>query len=154
MSLGPCRRAYVPFTGGYRAARSGIRRAGSACGQVSVRRTLRTMTGTDLAALRRLAEDGNEEAADRLAVLAAERGDVEELKHLIDAGNEMAADRLAELAGGRGDVDTLNRLVDEGSEVAATQLSRIISETAYVGRRGAGLQDRPRCRSRAAVEPN
>lgn len=33
-------------------------------------------TGTDLAALRRLAKEGNEEAAERLAVLAAERGDV------------------------------------------------------------------------------
>jgi hypothetical protein len=31
------------------------------------------MTGSDLGALRRLAEDGNEEAADRLAELAAER---------------------------------------------------------------------------------
>ena len=48
-------------------------------------------------------------AADRLAVLAAERGDVDELKHLVDAGNELAADRLAELA--------------------AALLSRIISET-------------------------
>ncbi|HEY5186569.1 MAG TPA: hypothetical protein VIM19_17080 [Actinomycetes bacterium] len=77
------------------------------------------MTGTDLAALRRLAEDGNEEAADRLSVLAAERGDVEELKHLIDVGNEVAADRLAEVAAGRGDADTLNCLIDAGNELAA-----------------------------------
>jgi hypothetical protein len=89
----------------------------------------RSMTGTDLVTLRRLAEDGNEEAADRLAVLAAERGDIDELNHLVDAGNEEAADGLARLAAGRGDIDTLKRLVDEGSEVAATLLSQIISET-------------------------
>ena len=54
------------------------------------------MARSDLEALRRLADDGNEDAADRLAELAAERGDVDELKHLIDAGNEVAADRLAD----------------------------------------------------------
>jgi hypothetical protein len=47
----------------------------------------------------RLAEDGNEEAADRLAVLAA--------------------DRLAELANGRGDADTLTYLIDVGSGLVA-----------------------------------
>jgi hypothetical protein len=55
------------------------------------------MTALDLAALRRLAEDGNEEAANRLAELAAERGDVEELSRLVDEGNEVAANRLTKL---------------------------------------------------------
>ena len=42
-----------------------------------------------------------------------------ELKHLIDVGNEVAADRLAEVAAGRGDADTLNCLIDAGNELAA-----------------------------------
>jgi len=55
------------------------------------------MTGSDLGALRRLAEDGNEEAADRLAELASERGDLETLNGLVDEGNELAADRMSRL---------------------------------------------------------
>jgi hypothetical protein len=38
--------------------------------------------------LRRLMDDGNENAADRLAELAADRGDLEELQRLSDDGNE------------------------------------------------------------------
>lgn len=55
------------------------------------------MNALDLVALRRLAEDGNEEAANRLAELAAERGDVEELNRLVDEGNEVAANLLTKL---------------------------------------------------------
>jgi hypothetical protein len=33
-------------------------------------------------------DDGNENAADRLAELAADRGDLEELQRLSDDGNE------------------------------------------------------------------
>jgi hypothetical protein len=47
----------------------------------------------------RLAEAGNEEAADRLGIRAAER--------------------LAELAAGRGDADTLTYLIDVGSGLVA-----------------------------------
>lgn len=47
----------------------------------------------------RLAEDGDEEAADRLAVRAAER--------------------LADLAAGRGDADTLTYQIDVGSGLVA-----------------------------------
>lgn len=43
-------------------------------------------------------------AADRLAELAAKRGDLEELQRLVDEGNENAADRLAEFAAERGDL--------------------------------------------------
>ena len=84
------------------------------------------MSETDLSVLRRLADDGNEEAADRLAELAAERGDIAELQHLVDYGNEKAADRLAELAAERGDLEELQRLVDEGNEKAAERLSEAI----------------------------
>ena len=76
------------------------------------------MTESDRSVLRRLADDGNEEAADRLAELAAERGDLEELRRLVDDGNENAADRLAELAAERGDLEQLQRLVDDGNENA------------------------------------
>jgi len=73
------------------------------------------VTESDRSVLRRLADDGNEEAADRLAELAAERGDLEELRRLVDDGNENAADRLAELAAERGDLEELRRLVATGT---------------------------------------
>jgi hypothetical protein len=56
------------------------------------------MTGTDRTDLRQLVEAGIEEAADRLAFLAAEDGDVDTLKYLIDAGNESAGNFLAKQA--------------------------------------------------------
>ena len=55
------------------------------------------MTESDRSVLRRLADDGNEEAADRLAELAAERGDLEELQRLSNEGNESAESLLSEL---------------------------------------------------------
>ena len=60
------------------------------------------MTGSDRATLRQLVEEGNDEAADRLAYLASQDGDVETLKRtFIDAGNESAGDLLAHLAAER-----------------------------------------------------
>jgi hypothetical protein len=50
-----------------------------------------------LSILRRLADDGNEESADRLTELAADRGDLEELQRLSDEGNEKAQGLLSEL---------------------------------------------------------
>ena len=85
-----------------------------------------SVTESDRSVLRRLADDGNEEAADRLAELAAARGDLEELRRLVDDGNENAADRLAELAAERGDLEELQRLVDEGNESAESLLSELI----------------------------
>ena len=55
------------------------------------------MNASDRSVLRRLADDGNEEAADRLAELAAKRGDLEELRRLVNEGNENAARLLTEL---------------------------------------------------------
>jgi len=55
------------------------------------------MTALDLAAPRRLVDEGNDVAANRLAELAAERVDVEELSRLVDEGNEVAANRLTKL---------------------------------------------------------
>jgi hypothetical protein len=85
-----------------------------------------SVTESDRSVLRRLADDGNEEAADRLAELAAKRGDLEELRRLVDDGNDNAADRLAELAAERGDLEQLQRLVDEGNESAESLLSELI----------------------------
>jgi hypothetical protein len=87
-----------------------------------------SVTESDRSVLRRLADDGNEEAADLLAELAAKRGDLEELRRLVDDGNENAADRLAELAAERGDLEQLRRLVDDGNENAADRLAELAAE--------------------------
>jgi DNA-binding transcriptional ArsR family regulator len=55
------------------------------------------MRATDLSVLRRLADDGNEEAERRLTELAIERGDLDQLRRLADDGNEEAERRLTEL---------------------------------------------------------
>jgi hypothetical protein len=56
------------------------------------------MTDSDLSELRRLADQGNSDAADELVQLAAERGDLDELRRLADQGNTDAADELIQLA--------------------------------------------------------
>jgi len=66
-----------------------------------------------------------------LTKLAAERGDIEELRRLADDGNEEAADRLTELAAKRGDIEELQRLADEGNEKAAGRLSEFIRKIKY-----------------------
>jgi hypothetical protein len=55
------------------------------------------MSESDRSLLRRLADDGNEEAADRLTELAADRGDLEELQRLSEEGSEKAQGLLSEL---------------------------------------------------------
>ena len=55
------------------------------------------MTDAELSALRKRAEDGDDDAADELIELAAERGDLAELRRLADRGNRTAADVLLEL---------------------------------------------------------
>lgn len=52
---------------------------------------------SDLTVLRRLADDGNEEAGRRLTELAVDRGDLKELRRLADEGNDEAERQLAEL---------------------------------------------------------
>jgi hypothetical protein len=46
---------------------------------------------------KRHSHDGNEEAAHRLSDLAADRGDVEELRRLVDEGNDEADRQLTKL---------------------------------------------------------
>jgi len=52
------------------------------------------MKTSDLSLLRGMLDAGNEEAGNRLAELAAGRGDVAELRWLVDAGNEEGGNRL------------------------------------------------------------
>lgn len=80
----------------------------------------------DEAALRELADEGNEAAEARLVGLALERDDIDELLRLADDGNEQVVGRLADLAAARGDVAELRRLVDEGSEPAEAHLAELI----------------------------
>ncbi len=55
------------------------------------------MRESDLSVLRRLADEGSEEAERRLTELAVQRGDLDELRRLADEGNEEAERRLTEL---------------------------------------------------------
>ena len=89
---------------------------------------IRLVSSGDFDEMKQLVDAGNDLAADRLAELAANRGDVVTLNFLIDAGSEAGADRLAEIVAAEGDLEELSRLADEGSEVAATLLSALISE--------------------------
>ena len=54
----------------------------------------------DRLALRQLADEGVEEAQDRLTELAAGRGDLQELRRLADEGVEKAQDRLTQIIRG------------------------------------------------------
>ena len=56
---------------------------------------------------RHAADAGDEQAAEQLAALLAERGDIDELRARADAGDESAAGRLAALLAERGDLDGL-----------------------------------------------
>jgi hypothetical protein len=77
----------------------------------------------DTRALLVLADTGNKLAANRLADIAAEKGDLNELMRLADVGNQRAANRLADLAVGRRDLNELRRLAASGNERAADQLA-------------------------------
>jgi hypothetical protein len=60
-------------------------------------RVRRALELDDLDELRRLAEGGNNEAADALVQTAGERADIAELRRLAAAGNTAAAEVLADL---------------------------------------------------------
>ena len=76
--------------------------------------------------LRALADEGNEEALDRLADLADERGDVDELSELLDEGCTRAGTLLTRRAVGDRDLLQLQRLSDAGSEDAGRELDRLL----------------------------
>ena len=81
---------------------------------------------------------GDGHAAERLADLLADRGDLDEAVQILrartraDAGDGHAAERLAErLAGllaGRGDLDELRARADAGNWAAASRLARLLAD--------------------------
>src|SRR5664279_395309 len=76
--------------------------------------------------LRKLADDGNEKALDRLADLAHARDDVAELNELMDEGSELAGQHLAARAIAARDLPELQRLSDEGIETAGKALEDLL----------------------------
>ena len=78
-------------------------------------------------------------AAERLAGLLAERGNLDELRaHTWADTGLLNAQRLARVLGARGDVDGLRDRADAGDEWAASRLARVLAERGDVD----GLRDR------------
>jgi hypothetical protein len=78
------------------------------------------------------ADAGDGDAAVRLAILLADRGDLDEAEQILraraDAGNGYAAERLAGLLADRGDLDELRARADAGDEDAAERLAGLLAE--------------------------
>ena len=91
---------------------------------------------------RHAADAGDPDAASRLAVLLAKRGDLDELRARADAGDENAASRLAVLLAKRGDLDELRARADAGDRFAADELAVLLP--------GAGDLDELRARADAS----
>jgi len=81
---------------------------------------------------RSAANAGDGHAAERLADLLAERGDLDEAMQILraraDAGDEYAAYKLARLLAERGDLDGLRARADAGDEHAAERLAQLLAE--------------------------
>jgi hypothetical protein len=81
---------------------------------------------------RHAADAGDEDAAWRLAVLLAERGDLDELRARADTGDGAAARELARLLARRWDLDGAEQILrdraDTGDEDAARELARLLAE--------------------------
>jgi hypothetical protein len=82
----------------------------------------------DLDGLRARADAGDEYAAERLVRLLAERGDLDGLRGRADAGDWFAAERLAELLAERGDLDGLRARAGADDVQAAIFLVRLLAE--------------------------
>ena len=65
-------------------------------------------------------------AAEQLAALLADRGDLDGLRGPADAGDGGAAGRLAGLLADRGDLDGLRARVDAGDGDAAERLAELL----------------------------
>ncbi|MGV8910194.1 MAG: hypothetical protein ACOH1Y_14530 [Propionicimonas sp.] len=89
--------------------------------------TRSAITQADHDQLRDLADNGNEDALDRLADLADERGDLAELNELLDEGCEVAGLHLAARAIASRDLRELQRLADEGIEQAEDALEQLLT---------------------------
>ncbi len=76
---------------------------------------------------RHAANAGDGYAAERLALLLAERGDLDELRTRADADDGHAAWQLALLLAGRGDLDGLRTRADAGDGHAARRLAELLA---------------------------
>ena len=78
--------------------------------------------------MRARADAGSEDAADRLASLLAESGDLDGLRARADAGDGRAASRLADLLAGRGcDLELgLRALADAGEKDVGSKLAYLL----------------------------
>ena len=84
----------------------------------------------DTADLRAAADQGDMTAADDLAHVLAERGELAELRRRADAGHRLAADLLAELLATRRWTDELRARAAAGDQAAAIRLGRLDDEPA------------------------
>ena len=76
---------------------------------------------------RQAADAGDVWAAQQLAGLLVQRGDLDGLRALADAGNQSAAGRLADLLAGRGDLDELRARAVAGDGQAAVRLADLLA---------------------------
>lgn len=86
-----------------------------------------TRSTHDRETLRALADEGNEQALDRLADLADARGDVAELSELLDEGSVHAGHLLTVRAVAAGDLLELQRIWDAGCEEAGDELREVLA---------------------------
>jgi hypothetical protein len=78
--------------------------------------------------LRDLADNGNEQALDRLADLADDRDDLEELQELLDEGCARAGGHLTRRAVAARDLRKLQELSDAGADDADQALKVFLSQ--------------------------
>ena len=76
---------------------------------------------------RQAADAGDVWAAQQLAGLLVQRGDLDGLRALANAGNQSAAGRLADLLAGRGDLDELRARAVAGDGQAAVRLADLLA---------------------------
>lgn len=77
--------------------------------------------------LRALADEGYDDALDRLADLTDRHGDIEELHELLDEGSRRAGQHLTRRAAARGDLTELQRIAEAGYEPAEHEITRLLA---------------------------
>lgn len=88
--------------------------------------TMPPLGPADRAVLRDLADQGNEQALDRLADLADDRDDLAELRELLDEGSPRAGRHLTRRAVVARDLRALQELSDAGADDAADALREFL----------------------------
>ncbi len=92
----------------------------------------RLLYGCAIPLYRHAAGIGYQDAADRLARLLAQRGDLDELRARADTGDRFAAHQLAGILADRGDLDEAEQILrsraDTGDWLAADRLAGILAD--------------------------